>query len=426
MKQHDIKKYFSVLLAIMIAILAGCLVILLVFRTQLLVNGAARILSILMPFIYGAVIAYLLHPLCRFLERRLLSLTRKIRGHDCPGITRMLSILLSMAIILAVITLLIIIVIPQIIASISSILNRLPGVMADFQSWLITLDQSDASHELVVYINQIATTLTNHLQHYLETDLLPDMQTAITEITSSFLNLFQVIKNFGIGCIVAAYFLGSWEKFIGQAKLVIYSLFSRQTADWIRAEAHFANRMFNGFLVGTLLDSCLIGFICFLFTSIAGTPYGMLISIIVGFTNMIPFFGPYLGLIPSALLILTVSPSACLIFVIFIIVLQQIDGNIIAPRILGNKVGLSGFWVLFAILFFGSLWGLPGMLVGVPLFAVIYDLLERMVRTGLVKRGHTGVLEDYQSRFPEEPEKEKPAGKSRLELLLKKITGGRK
>ena len=410
MKHDDIKKYLSILLAILITLLAGCLVILLVFRTQILLNGANRVFSILTPFIYGAVIAYLLHPLCRFLERRIAPLLRRLRKRECPGCSRMLSILLSIALVLAVITLLIIIVFPQIIASISSILARLPGVVSDFQSWLNTLDQSEASHEFVVYINQITTTLTNHLQQYLETDLLPDMQTAITEITSSFLNLFQVLKNFGVGCIVAAYLLGSWEKFTSQAKLVVYSLFPAKAAHWIRDEVRFANRMFNGFLVGTLLDSCLVGIICFLFTTIAGTPYGMLVSIIVGFTNMIPFFGPYLGLIPSALLILTVSPSGCLIFVIFIIVLQQIDGNIIAPRILGNKVGLSGFWVLFAILFFGSLWGLVGMLAGVPLFAVIYDLLERLVGAGLQQRGQEGLLAEYQKRFDaqEEEKKERP------------------
>lgn len=408
MKRDEVKRYLSILLGILFALLAGCLVILLVFRTEIFIRGAAKVVSILMPFIYGAVIAYLLHPLCRFLERLTASLLRRLRGHDCPGSSRMLAILLSFAFVLALITLLIMIVIPQLIASISSILARLPGVVADFLSWLETLGQSDLSHELVEYISQTITTLTSYLQNYLETSLLPDMKAAVTEITSSFMSLISVLKNFGIGCIVAAYILGSWEKFTAQAKLVTYSLLPSPAARWVRDEAHFADRMFNGFLVGTLLDSCLVGVVCFLFTAAARTPYGMLVSVIVGVTNMIPFFGPYLGLIPSALLILTVSPYHCLIFIVFILILQQIDGNIIAPRILGNKVGLSGFWVLFAIMFFGSLWGLVGMLVGVPLFAVIYDLMERLLKKNLVRKGQGELLNEYREQFcrQEEPEKE--------------------
>ena len=157
--------------------------------------------------------------------------------------------------------------------------------------------------------------------------------------------------------------------------------------------------MFIGFITGKLLDSAIMGGICFVFCWAVGMPYTVLVSVIVGVTNMIPFFGPYLGAIPSAILILTESPYKCVLFLVFIIILQQIDGNVIGPHILGDKLGLSGFWVLFAILFFGSLWGLVGILIGVPLFAVIYDLAQKLIALCLQKRRQTKLLEDYREQF---------------------------
>ncbi|MGX8688856.1 MAG: AI-2E family transporter, partial [bacterium] len=170
---------------------------------------------------------------------------------------------------------------------------------------------------------------------------------------------------------------------------------------------HFVDRSFSGFISGKIIDSAIIGLLCFAFSMIAGLPYGILVSVIVGITNVIPFFGPYLGAVPSALLILTGSPWKCLIFVVFIIILQQIDGNVIGPMILGDKVGLSSFWILFAILVFGALWGLVGMIVGVPIFAVAYDLITRSVSYGLKKKERTDLLEDYKKAYPPEEKKDK-------------------
>ena len=178
-------------------------------------------------------------------------------------------------------------------------------------------------------------------------------------------------------------------------KMVVYAVFPRNVADWIRREARFTNEKISGFIVGKMIDSLIIGVTCFVFVMITGMPYAMLISIIVGVTNMVPFFGPYLGGIPSAILLLTVSPVRCLIFVIFIVLLQQLDGNVIGPRILGNKLGLSAFWILFAILVFGAIWGIPGMLVGAPVFAVLYDIARNAVLTLLERKGEKDLLDEY-------------------------------
>lgn len=398
--KNEQKKILYMVLFFLGLLLLSCIVILLVFHPKMIGSTLQLLLGILQPFIYGAVIAYLLNPAVSRMERLLLKAERKWCKKEHPGLLRMFSILLSFVIVLLVIILLIGMVIPEIITSISGIVKQLPGVIQDFQEWIVTLDQSDISHELIIYINQITDTLSNRLQDFLSTDLLPSMQAIITNVTSSFLDLFNILKNFGIGCIVATYLLGGKEKFIAQGKLILYSIFSKKWADRILDELRYTDRMFSGFLLGKLIDSLIIGILCFLFCIIVNMPYAMLVSIIVGITNMIPFFGPYLGAIPSAFLILIVSPSKCLLFIIFIIVLQQIDGNILGPFILGDKVGLSGFWVLFAILFFGSLWGLLGMLIGVPVFAVIYDLIQKLINLALTARKQTKLLEDYRQQFP--------------------------
>ena len=262
----------------------------------------------------------------------------------------MLSILFTLVLALTLVILLILMVIPQLISSISGLILQLPDVVTDFQNWLQTMDRGKTSHEAVTYITQIITTLSSRLQAYLETSLLPNMKTVISEVTSSFLNLFDIIKDFGLGCIVAAYFLGSWEKFIAQAKLLVYSIFPQKIADWIRDEVHFT-ACSSGFINGKIIDSLIIGVICFVFTQVTQMPYALLVSIIVGVTNVFSFFGPYLGAIPSAILILIVNPYQCVVFLIFVIILQQFDGNILGPYILGDR-SVSGFWVLFSILFF--------------------------------------------------------------------------
>jgi predicted PurR-regulated permease PerM len=281
----------------------------------------------------------------------------------------------------------------------------MPNVVKDFLAWIKTLEQGDTSHELITLITQLTTTISAKVEQFLSNDLLPNMQTLLTEMTSSFLNLFTLAKNFGIGCIVAIYLLSGKEKFLAQAKLVLYSIFSQKWGDRILDELHYTDQMFSGFITAKLLDSAIIGGICFVFCYLVRMPYAMLVSIIVGVTNMIPFFGPYLGAIPSAFLILMESPSKCVLFLIFIIILQQIDGNVIGPRILGDKMGVSGFWVLFAILFFGSIWGLVGMLIGVPVFAVIYDLLRKLIFRGLRQNNQSTMIEQYETQYPRETKK---------------------
>ena len=198
--------------------------------------------------------------------------------------------------------------------------------------------------------------------------------------------MWQVLKfvyNILIGLIVAVYVLHGRKRFGKQARLIVRSIFSDRWADRILEEVEFIDRMFGGFINGKILDSAIIGVLCYIACLIFKFPSALLVSVIIGVTNVIPFFGPFIGAIPATLLILIQNPIKALWFVLFVLVLQQLDGNIIGPKILGNTTGLSSFWVLFAILLFGGLWGFVGMIVGVPLFSVIYDVIKKLVIHGL-------------------------------------------
>ena len=250
------------------------------------------------------------------------------------------------------------------------------------------------------YIMQLSDAGTESISGWLKDSILPYMNMILTGLSDSMINAAGIFMNLFIGLVVAVYLLSGRKKFKKQGKLILYSLFKERWANKIVEEIRFADRVFSGFIGGKLLDSAIIGVICYAGMMVLGLPYGILISVIVGVTNIIPFFGPYIGAIPSAIILLTVSPMSCLIFVIFIVILQQVDGNIIGPKILGSSTGLSGIWVLFSILFFGGLFGFVGMLIGVPVFAVIYDLIRQLIVRGLELRNKSKMFDEYELEYP--------------------------
>ena len=186
-----------------------------------------------------------------------------------------------------------------------------------------------------------------------------------------------------IGIIVSVYLLFSKEKFMRQSKKVIYALCKPKRANFILHIGRKANEIFGGFIIGKIIDSAIVGVLCFAGVSIFKMPYPLLISMIVGVTNVIPVFGPYIGAIPCALLIFLVDPMKGIGFIIFIILLQQLDGNVIGPKILGESTGLSSFWVIFAILIAGKMFGIGGMVIGVPMFALIYYVIKLFIQQKL-------------------------------------------
>lgn len=277
-------------------------------------------------------------------------------------------------------------ILPQLISSIQSIASHFPTYVSNFTNWFG--DIRELNPVINEYLTQnIILTDSTEIVEWFNKNIAPNIKNLGNLATTLYNGLFSIMKflfEFMIGIIISIYLMSSKELFSGQAKKIVYALFEENKANHFIRNMRFVHRTFVGFLSGKIVDSIIIGLLCFIGTSFLEIPYAILVSVIIGVTNIIPFFGPYLGAIPCAILILMISPIHCLYFVIFIIILQQIDGNIIGPKILGNSTGISSFWVIFAITIFGGLFGIPGMVIGVPVFAIIYagfrSLFHRMLR----------------------------------------------
>ncbi|MCD7884329.1 MAG: AI-2E family transporter [Lachnospiraceae bacterium] len=383
--------YLRLMLSLFGAAALSILLFFVVFRFDGLRRGVNTLINVLMPFIVGAVLAYILKPSCNFIEEKLTGFFREKANDSKKGFwskhkkasARMLklipglSILITMTLGLIVVCVLLILVLPTLLESIYSIVRMIPSSIEAASEWL--LQYAGDNETLSNYITDFSSSFSTSIPEWISSTVIPNIEVLIGNVSSSVTNVVTFFKNVLIGFIAAVYILGSRKKFAVQAKLINYSIFGRKWSDRILSEVRYADKVFAGFINGRLIDSLIIGIICFIGMMILRMPYSVLVSVIVGVTNIIPFFGPYIGAIPSFLLILMVSPVKAVIFLIFILILQQFDGNILGPRILGNVTGLSGFWVLFAILTFGGLFGFIGMIVGVPVFAVIYDVVRKVV-----------------------------------------------
>ena len=352
-------------------------------------HNFGRIIS---PFVWGLVIAYLLYPLMRiyqhgiFLPLWKLLLKRSRRADTvAPKLARGFSVFLAMLSLLVIITGLIWMVAPQLYTSIETIVVNSGDYVDKADAWISRFFTNYPEIESTV--SDLFGDVSKGIVTWAANNLLPQFKGLLTNVTSGVFSFAKGIYNILIGMIVSVYVLYSRETFAAHAKKVIYAVFSLEAAEKILDAVHFTNSVFQGYISGKILDSLIIGILCYIGCAVLRIEYAVLVSFIVGVTNVIPFFGPFIGAIPSALIILTVSPMHALIFVIFIIVLQQFDGNILGPKILGNRVGINGFWVMFSILVGAGLFGFGGMLLGVPIFVVIYTFLQLLVNRKLARSG---------------------------------------
>ncbi len=343
------------------------------------IKALVRILS---PFIWGLVITYLLTPLVRTLQNRLFDplcarLNRGGKRRRGKKLARGLAVFLSEIIMLAVIVALFYLIIPQLYSSIETIIVNSPIYIDSLTTWVTKL-LTDFP-EIRSYVTQVMGDVNTDLMSWLQTTVLPGLGSLLSNVGTGVKYLLTGLYNLIIGIIVSVYILGDSETFGANAKRLLYSLLTPEAAKKLLEGLDFTNRTFIGFLNGKLLDSAIIGLICYIVCAILDMPYALLVSVIIGLTNIIPFFGPFIGAVPSAIIILMVSPIKCLIFVVFIIILQQVDGNLIGPKILGSSVGINGFWVMFSIILGAGLFSFWGMLLGVPVFVLIYTLINNSV-----------------------------------------------
>ena len=394
-KKPHIKPYLYGMLAGSGAIALSIIFFFLIYRFDGFGSAISTLTGILMPFIYGAVIAYLLKPVCNTIENFL----RRFIPERMKSLISALSIALTILLGLLIIYALCMMIIPQLITSVTSLYYTAQRNIARFVQWANHVEFIESNQQIMDLLNNAYDTLNTSVDNLVKTKLLPSMQNILSGAAIGVLSVVTWAKNLVIGIIVAVYMLASRKRFVQQAKLVLYSVFKPVWAGRIIEEIQYADKMFGGFINGKIMDSAIIGVLGYIGCLIFKFPSALLVSVIIGVTNVIPFFGPFIGAIPATLLILIQNPIKALWFVLFVLVLQQLDGNIIGPKILGNTTGLSSFWVLFAILLFGGLWGFVGMIVGVPLFAVIYDVIKKLVIHGLKRHEELELLSAYHDRF---------------------------
>ena len=369
-----------------------------VFQNSVLFDYIGKLITILSPVSYGFVMAYVLSPVVNAVERLLYAGKRKGKRE----LVRAASILITWVVVAVCFYLLLSVLLPQLYASVVALVGNAENYYNTILRWVQKFLEDNPNAER--WISAMMETYYHDMMQWLRNTLLPQVQGALasltTTLTAGFLVIINFFKNLLVGIIVSVYLLATKEAFAATGCKMAYSFFSQRRAAQIIDGAKAVNRIFSGFFRGKLLDSLIIGILCFLCSSALKFPYTPLISVVVGVTNIIPFFGPFLGAIPCAFIILLDSPLQCLYFILFIIVLQQFDGNILGPKILGDSTGLSSFWVIVAILVGGGLWGILGMFIGVPLFACLYTGVRRFCAWRLEEKGLPIHAYNYRTHVP--------------------------
>lgn len=391
-------KYFKWGLTSFIVILLSSLTAYLLFHFKDFKGGLGKIIHVLLPIIDGLVIAYILNPLVRFFERDCMEkwyARRKmvVRNKERKRF-RGIAITVTFVIVALLVYSFFGSVLPQLISSAETLINNFPTYYDNVINYINSIpDRYEifANEDVLYYFDAYSA----ELEDFLTGSILPNVKDMIRSLSNGVMSAVGALLDLIIGIIIAIYLLAGKEKYIGLIKKVIYSIFDREKANDIMTDLRFIDKTFGGFLIGKIIDSIIIGIICFIGLSILKVPFAVLVSVIVGVTNIIPFFGPYLGAIPSAFIILLVDPKKCIVFLIFILILQQVDGNIIGPAILGNSIGVSSFWIVVSITVFGGFFGIVGMLVGVPCFACAYAFIRRRVNNRLKRKGMSIATFDY-------------------------------
>ena len=393
-------------ITLFLVVVASMLAYYVIFDGKTIISYLQKIIDAISGVIFGIIIAYILIPLLDGIEDKLLKPIYRKRGHDISFAEnanwkkrhqmRGIAVLCTMMIFLFILYLLFRIIIPQLVSSIREITNNFPVYIRNIDEYSnLLLENNPELQEFIdSQLDSYYATLSSFVSQNIR-PFLPEVGTIVKFASQSFISVIKVIFDFVVGIIVAVYVLNSKERFTTRGKKIAYAFFNEDFANELVGGFRFVHSTFESFIGGKLIDSIIIGFICYFGCLILRINYPVLISVIVGVTNIIPFFGPYIGGIAGALLLVLIDPVKALIFLVFVIVLQQFDGNVLGPRILGGSTGLSSFWVIFSITFFGGIWGIVGWLIGVPIFAVFYALMSRITNHYLRKKSLSTFTGDY-------------------------------
>ncbi|SCJ88124.1 sporulation integral membrane protein YtvI [uncultured Eubacterium sp.] len=347
-----------------------------------------RVNTILSPFIFGLVMAYLLCPVYNAVVRRLYKLTcgRWKTKKGALKFCRVVATIISLVVLIGVVGGLFAMVLPETIRSIIGLVQVMPDRLNDLINWAETTFTAEKYPEAAEAFESLVAKTRDNFVEWTQTEFLPKLGIYMTQISQGVIVTLKTVLNILIGIIICVYFLNSKELFKAQTKKIISATMNKERSDAVFEFAYFTNKTFGGFINGKLIDSAIIGVLCFILMSVLNLPYTILVSTIIGVTNIIPFFGPFIGAIPSAIIICLESPLQAIYFLIMVLVLQQFDGNILGPKILGGTTGLASFWVMFAIIVGGGLFGFLGMVLGVPVFAVVYYYFRKFINRRLAKK----------------------------------------
>lgn len=348
-------------------------------------NKVGEIIKLLMPFIYGFSMAYLLAIPLKFLEDKVLKFMDKKNQYKAKRFISITITYISAAILISIVFS---ILVPELSRSIYTLLENIPDYIKALEEYInnivIALNlNGDMVEDIVKDFNSISKYITSIAG------------TAVLDLFQFSANITQYILNIFIATIISIYLLAGKEKFFAQIKKFLYAMLPEKPVKYVIELTRSSHKTFIGFLGGKLLDSLIIGIICFVGMKIFKMPYPLLVSFIIGITNVVPVFGPFIGAVPSVIIIFIASPIKALWFILFILVLQQFDGNILGPKILGNSTGLTAFWVMFAILLGNGLFGVVGMILGVPTFAVIYSIIVSVINNALKEKGLPVEAKEY-------------------------------
>lgn len=371
-----------------VAVIVIALVISLIFsKLGPIATAISTIISTVSSVLYGVVMAFLMAPVYDrigiWVGEILSSLFPKWKKSD--KYAKMIATLACLVILILVVFALIMMIIPELVNSITNVISYAPSGTQNLEAWLKDILNKNPNLEKLIIGNYL--DISARLSDIATTTVLPNVNTYIKNLSSGVLNALGVVVNIIIGLMVMMYLLNMKTTLASQAKKIVYAVAGVKIGNEIVTEARYIKNMFEKFIVGKIIDSIIIGIINYFFMVIIHMPYALLISVVVGVTNVIPFFGPFIGAIPSIILLLLISPVTALQFAVWILILQQVDGNIIGPKILGQTTGLPSFWVLFSILLFGGLFGIVGMIIAVPTWAIIYRTISRLSEHFLKKKG---------------------------------------
>ena len=393
MKEKLQNKYLAWGLTAFCVLAALLLLFFAISSSHHIIGFCKKIFVILTPFIYGLVIAYIMNPVVNFFDQKVYSklidkVTKKKKNYK--KVIRCLSLITSSAIFIGCLLTCLSFLFPEIMKSLEMLVTNINTYLANSKDMLINLTGN--SEAMTTFINENFSKLGKFVNSWIDNIVFEDM---LTMISNSIFSVLKVLYNLIIGYIISIYVLFDKEKFKAQIKKLLYTFFDNETINIILENVRYTDRVFGGFFTGKLIDSLIIGILCFIAMLILDMPYALVVAMIVGITNIIPYFGPFIGAVPSAFLIFLVSPGKSIVFLIFILILQQFDGNILGPKILGSKTGLSSFWVLFSLIIFGGLFGMVGMIIGVPIFSILYSFVNGLVKKRLKDKNLPIDSKDY-------------------------------